>query len=149
MKDTCEEVTEDRKIRSHTDEIRARNHNLIDVWRTECPLFLEWICSFSRFGGNPIDAAVLTSEMAKDGRQIVRATFFTEKYAYHICAYLPYMTLEKGDSGHLGCTVTCRKSRAGEDWARGSDLADGNYDQTTWLRIMTDIIGHELVRLGK
>lgn len=51
--------------------------------------------------------------------------------------------------GYLGCTVTARKPRAGEDWVRGNDLADGAYCKETWRKIKDDIISYELVKIIK
>jgi len=48
------------------------------------------------------------------------------------------------EDGYLGCTVTSRKERPGEDWKRGNDLADGAFHFTTWERIVADIVGYEL-----
>ena len=55
------------------------------------------------------------------------------------------------DDGHtyLGCTASCRKPRAGEDWTRGSDLADGDLSLKTWTEILGDIVAYELVRVHK
>lgn len=47
--------------------------------------------------------------------------------------------------GYMGCVASCRKPRAGEDWDRGGDLADGKCNQDTWDRIMTDIVCNELI----
>lgn len=50
---------------------------------------------------------------------------------------------------YLGCTATCRKPRAGEDWTRGNDLADGELTEETWHSILADIIRYELVKVHK
>lgn len=46
---------------------------------------------------------------------------------------------------YLGCTSKSRKPRAGEDWYRGNDLADGDLSEETWRRILADIVAYELV----
>lgn len=51
------------------------------------------------------------------------------------------------DDGYLGCVSTTRKPRAGEDWSRGNDLADGPLTERTWYRILGDIISYEMVRV--
>ena len=51
------------------------------------------------------------------------------------------------DNGYLGCIATCRKARAGEDWQRGNDLADGPLTEETWRRIIADIVSYELARV--
>ena len=53
------------------------------------------------------------------------------------------------DAGYLGCGSTSRKPRAGEDWHRGSDLADGPLTEETWHRIIGDIVSYELVRVHR
>ena len=53
------------------------------------------------------------------------------------------------DDGYLGCQVTARKARAGEDWNRGNDLPDGPFTEETWRQILNSIINYELVILSK
>lgn len=67
---------------------------------------------------------------------------FTQDHIYSISA------VEREDGGYLGCTVVTRKPRAGEDWNRGNDLADGKLDYNTWCKIKDDILGYELVPLN-
>ncbi len=50
---------------------------------------------------------------------------------------------------YLGCQTSSRKPRAGEDWTRGNDLADGNLSKETWDKIKNDIIAYELVKIAK
>lgn len=49
--------------------------------------------------------------------------------------------------GYLGATVSSRKTLAGENWRRGSDLPDGAFEEKTWTEIKNKIITHEMVRL--
>lgn len=70
--------------------------------------------------------------------------FYTEQYKYKIFA-----NDRKNDDGYLGCQVTARMPRAGEDWFRGNDLADGPFAHETWLRILSTIVNYELVILSK
>lgn len=53
------------------------------------------------------------------------------------------------DEGYLGCTSSSRKPRAGEDWRRGNDLADGPLTEETWHRILGDIVSYEMVRVHR
>ncbi len=73
-----------------------------------------------------------------------RFAFYTEEYQYFIIA----IDREK-DEGYLGCQVQVRKARAGEDWLRGNDLADGIFDEDTWSDIINSIIRYEVVKLSK
>ena len=50
---------------------------------------------------------------------------------------------------YLGCIASTRKPRAGEDWTRGNDLADGALTRETWEKIKNDIIAYELVKIAE
>jgi hypothetical protein len=53
------------------------------------------------------------------------------------------------DGGYLGCIAVNRKARAGEEWERGSDLADGPLTEETWRKILSDIVSYEMVRVHR
>ncbi len=68
---------------------------------------------------------------------------YTETHLFRITA------LDRSkDEGYLGCTVSNRKPRAGEDWTRGRDLPDGKFIKETWDEIKNAIIARELVELA-
>ena len=69
--------------------------------------------------------------------------FYTHTNKYHISVR------NRKDHTYLGCTVSTRKPRAGEDWTRGNDLHDGPFNQKTWEGIKNDIIAYELVKVAK
>jgi len=74
-----------------------------------------------------------------------RFTFniYTETHRYRITA------LDRSkDEGYLGCTVSNRKPRAGEDWTRGNDLPDGEFIKETWEHIKNGILAYELIKLA-
>lgn len=50
---------------------------------------------------------------------------------------------------YLGCMADSRKSRAGEGYTRGRDLADGPFTYETWFRILADIVSYECVQIAK
>lgn len=69
--------------------------------------------------------------------------FYTDHHIYHIVA------IEREDEkGYLGCQVSARKRRAGEDWDRGNDLPDGPFNRETLEQIKNAIIAYELVQLS-
>ncbi len=72
---------------------------------------------------------------------------FTKDNCYGISAVLPRNGEQESDAGYLGCIATTRKPRAGEDWNRGRDLADGSYSRETWQEIKDDILAYELVKV--
>jgi hypothetical protein len=75
--------------------------------------------------------------------QRLKVTLFTDRHQYHIKA------IDRSkDEGYLGCIARRRKSRAGEDWLRGSDLADGKFVRRTWDKIKNDMLAYELVPLA-
>lgn len=49
-----------------------------------------------------------------------------------------------GKSTYLGCVYRNRYPLPGETWTRGSDLADGDFSEATWNRIVQDILSLEL-----
>jgi len=68
---------------------------------------------------------------------------YTETHKYRITA------LDRSkDEGYLGCTMSNRKPRAGEDWTRGRDLPDGKFRKETWDKIKNAIIACELIGLA-
>jgi len=127
---------------------------------SEFPELYNWVKTISRC--NEIDDFVIADY--KENRVIIR--FFTKNYQYRITARLPRITNEhiietdiNGetvgesnapiDDGYLGCVAQVRKPRAGEDWVRSRDLADGTYCEETWKRIVNDIVAFELVKIVK
>ncbi len=48
------------------------------------------------------------------------------------------------DDGYLGASARSRKSRTGEDWLRGNDLADGKFNEETWISIIKSILSYEI-----
>jgi len=71
-------------------------------------------------------------------------------YIYtHDNVYAITVEWREENNGYLGCVVSCRKPRAGEDWTRGNDLPDGPYSYETWKKIKNAIIKHELVKVSK
>lgn len=80
-----------------------------------------------------------------DKNQILKEVcIYTHKFKYHIIA-----CDRTDDDGYLGCQVSARKARAGEDWIRGNDLPDGDFNETTWKKILNAILNYELVILSK
>ncbi len=71
--------------------------------------------------------------------------FYTENHQYFINAIERFYCVE---SSYLGCQVSARKTRAGEDWVRGNDLPDGKFNKKTWDRIIYAIVSYELVALS-
>jgi hypothetical protein len=98
----------------------------------------KWLSQISRF--NKIMDYLYISDY-KD--KMLMLEIFTKEYKYSISARI--QRPEK--KGYLGCIVTTRKPRAGEDWNRGRDLANGSYSATTWEEIKNDIISSEIVRV--
>ncbi len=73
-----------------------------------------------------------------------RFFFYTDEHQYYIIA------IEKTkEKSYLGCQVSTRKSRAGEDYIRGNDLPDGDFTKKTWDDIIQAIVRYELVKLSK
>jgi hypothetical protein len=76
------------------------------------------------------------------GETYKRWHIFTDTNRYSINVHV-----HADGRGYLGCLASCRKPRAGEDWHRGSDLADGPLSMGTWHRILADIVSYEMVKV--
>lgn len=73
----------------------------------------------------------------------MKVRIYTSEYRYSIIA------IERSDdTSYLGCQVSLRKKRAGEDWYRGNDLPDGELSEKTWEQIKNAIIANELEKLS-
>ncbi|MHA1623147.1 MAG: hypothetical protein ACTSVO_13525 [Candidatus Heimdallarchaeaceae archaeon] len=105
----------------------------------------EWVAKLI-FPGAVKDFIQVKSEFAVggDGEHYKEISFYTEENKYSIIA----IEREK-DDGYLGCGVTCRKVRPGEEWHRGNDLPDGPFTEETWNTIIYAIVNYELVKLSK
>lgn len=77
-------------------------------------------------------------------RPALHVLLWTADHEYHICALL-----RDGKPKYLAGNANCRKSRPGENWHRGNDLADGDFSHETWTAIMFDIVGFELLAKSK
>ena len=104
---------------------------------------VKWVGEL-RYAGYKEEDCIYVDE--EKGRVYMR--LYTDGHSYGISARPPRTGKEK-DNGYLGCIATSRKPRAGEDWNRGNDLADGPFGHETWLKILGDIVGFELVKIQR
>lgn len=94
----------------------------------------ECLPDISRFAKPEDHVAIMRGS---DG--VFGAVFYTSNTRYSI----------RVSSTYMGCTASSRKPRAGEDWTRGRDLADGPATVETWRRILGEIVSYEMVRIAK
>ena len=130
----------------------------LEVLEARFPEFLVWLREISRY------AQVEKFILLKDYKESVRVSFFTKENEYSVSVRRPHEFSEHIvqrdvndriigesnapiDNGYLGGGVSTRKPRAGEDWRRGNDLADGPYCKETWNKSKNDIVSYELVRV--
>ena len=110
------------------------------------PELKNWLKQISRFG--KFKDFIFISDYKE--KESVRFQIFTREYQYFIKAKLPIPNIKENQNnnyGYLGCISQCRKPRAGEDWTRGRDLADGKYCEETWNEIVNDILALEMVKV--
>jgi hypothetical protein len=103
-----------------------------------------WLKEISRWGRNDYFMQLM-GETSSPDEYLIMINFYTRDNLYRITA----KDNKKEDRTYLGCTVSRRKPRAGEDWTRGSDLPDGAFTQETWDKIKNSIISYELVKIIK
>ena len=108
------------------------------------PELKDWLKKISRFG--KFEDFIFISDYKE--RESIRFQIFTKEYQYFIKACAPGIAKDGGEKDtYLGCIGQCRKPRAGEDWTRGRNLADGAYCEETWNEIANDILAFELVKV--
>jgi len=97
------------------------------------------------FPGEAKDFFQESSGHGKPGEVQRTFYFYTDEHKYFINAI--ERTID--EDSYLGCQVSSRKQRAGEDWSRGNDLPDGKFNKKTWDRIIYAIVSYEMVKLSK
>ena len=130
---------------SNEQFIENMNKKPLNVIKASCPEFYEWLKEISRY--SKVEDFVLP-----DYKKGIRVYLFTKENRYSIKVEVPAPNnneSENNNYGYLGCVVTSRKPRAGEDWNRGNDLSDGKYCYETWQKIKNDIVSYELVKIIK
>lgn len=90
--------------------------------------------------GDDIEKFVFIDHYQKDD---IKISLFTNNYRYYISVYFD----EYLNSLYMKCDLESLEPEPGEDWLRGRDLSDGDYNIDTWGKIKDDIISHELVKL--
>lgn len=116
--------------------------NPFEVLEREFPELNEWLKSLCRLNLNMEDVAKIDYK-----EKNINISIYTKENKYCIVARYPEETAD--GINYLGCTVTSRKPRAGEDWNRGNDLPDGKYNKETWDKIKDAILAYELVKVSK
>lgn len=105
---------------------------------------IDWMNRDFRFGKK--EGTVEIVEHGYDpirGVDSIKIRIYTDTNRYSIVAH-------EGNAdkqSYLGCVASSRKPRAGEDWTRGRDLADGPLTEETWRKILADIVSYELVKI--
>ena len=103
----------------------------------------EWVPELC--GTSGINKYVHMIEDTESGEfRSVKFLLYTEDHQYSIKG-----TVREDGSGYLGCIVSARKPRAGEDWTRGNDLPDGDFTKGTWDEIIRAIARYELRPLSQ
>lgn len=107
--------------------------------------FENWLDDLRRYGGREgVEVVEYRPVPDIDGERLMRVRIYTDVNCYNITA-----VERRNGHSYIGCASTCRKPRAGEDWHRGNDLADGSLSRETWQRILADIVSYEMVRVHR
>ena len=87
-------------------------------------------------------------EIENEGEYWFDIRLFTKDHYYDISAVFRGKNAKKSNM-YFGCIAQTRKPRAGEDWARGNDLPDGDFNIEMWNAIKCGILKYELLYLSK
>ena len=132
--EVCESKVCESKVIDFEDAVEAKSkHQLLDMWMAELV-----------FPGKVEDFIEdIAGHGTGDGEVYFKVCFYTDEHLYNIIAID-----REGDEGYLGCQVSTRKARPGENWMRGNDLPDGPFNKKTWNSIITGIVRYELTKLS-
>jgi len=90
-----------------------------------------------------VDRALKVEYVETNGSNVrklfLKSKIWTLNNQYSIAATIHIGNLP----GYLGCVAIARKERPGETWSRGSDLADGDFNENTWNKIILSIVKYE------
>lgn len=101
----------------------------------------KWMEQVTRFGRKVFDVDIA---YLQDDQEHYKFYLYTNNNKYAIYARCHYLGTSQEQPGYLGCVAQSRKYRPGENWFRGSDLADGPFSEKTWRKILADIVSYEL-----
>lgn len=101
----------------------------------------DWLKKTTRFSNYKFEDCIYIDEEKK----VVKMILFTNENQFSITA-IPH---RENHPSYLGCIMTCRKPRTGEKWTRGNDCIDGTFTKETWIEILGDIVGMELVDIKR
>lgn len=100
----------------------------------------QWLSSF--YSPSKIDRALhiekACSLTGKNEELRLRAKLWTCNNEFSISGVI------RDGSSYLGCSSRSRKPRTGETWTRGNDLADGQFTNETWHKIVLSILRYEI-----
>ena len=137
------------RVREHYEEERELLMLHSDELKREAPDLYGWLQSIVKVDYVGKKVLMFMSKKGTSGDKSDRRLvvyLYTDNHVYAISGRprtLP-TALRSGDGGYLGCVASSRKPRVGEDWTRGSDLADGDWNQETWDKIVRSIVSYEL-----
>jgi hypothetical protein len=88
--------------------------------------FIGWLENFTYFNQKAIDVVVNCED-------VLSIKIFTSIHNYNF----------RITSTYLGCSASIRTPRTGEDWCRGNDLPDGEFNKETLVEILGAIMFYE------
>ena len=93
---------------------------------------LTWMGYMSQQNNDPQEYLYVDESL-----KTVHLMFYTADTTYHITT---------GESNELKCVAMTRRPCAGETWLRRVELFKGIFGEQTWLRILSEIVGWEMVK---
>lgn len=140
---TPKKVQPPKKCEDPTVKALKQTKKLLKEMKRDHAELYGWLCLLGRFV-DPEDGMLIRKENDNfapndPSEDYYKITFATSRNEYHITAK-PH--------SYLGATATCRQCRVGESWKRGNDLHDGPFCYGTWVGILSDIIGYEMVSVS-
>ena len=121
---------------------KGKIQSIDDVKKYSLTLY-NWLNSIVRGNNNVNNNMIIVERINHNKDKVINIIFYTFNNLYSITAIKP----NKKNKGYLGCILNKRKPDVGEWWTRGSDLADGDFNENTWNLIISNIIASEVLPL--
>ena len=121
-------------------DINIENENPPELLKKAFDKLKKWI-NIGKF----FEASDFNFKLSKTHHWLIELELATNNNIYHISVHYRKSNQKLSDL-YMGCTMSSRRSRAGETWKRGNDLADGKFSEKLWNKILSDMLGAEMVK---
>lgn len=134
-------VRYNQRIKKEIEDRTERNIISFNEFSEKVPEFAKWVKYLTPF--DRVDDYLFFFQSKSNSERFI-VKLFTNEYEYTISAKI---SSNNKNNGYLGAFASKRKPNVGENWTRGRDLPDGEYNEETFRKISFGIIQNELKKI--